>query len=464
MKKNVLTFIKQERTWEILFLGFLFCFYVGWAYLMPQNSCPDEEMRYQVAEYIYRNGTLPHGDDPSIRNAIWGISYAFNPILAYMIGALFMKITSFVTTDPAWLLLAARMVSVLCGVGMAFFTIRIAKKLFDKSRGILFVLLVTCLPQCVFMFTYVNTDSLALFAISIIVYMWICGLESGWDWKSCTGLAIGISICALSYYNAYGFILCSIGLFGLSILFCYEKKWDYAKMLKRGALVSVIVLALIGWWFVRNYIIYDGDFLGQRTSAMCSELYAMEEFKPSNRTTPYSEGVSVWDMITKPYIHDRSWLMITAISFIGCFGYMNLFISNVIVMPYLMLLAIGLLGNVLHLKEDFIKGKKENGIRTIAFNWTMLAAMIIPNVLNIYYSYASDYQPQGRYSLPMLIPLAYFVVKGLENIFELFIKHEKIRSALCIIIGIVLFVIVLYVYKRIIRVTYLPNPLINIGI
>lgn len=464
MKKNVLTFIKQERTWEILFLGFLFCFYVGWAYLMPNNSCPDESMRYQVAEYIYKNGTLPRGDEPSIRNAIWGISYAFNPILAYMIGAVFMKITSFVTTDPAWLLLAARMVSVLCGVGMAYFTIQIGKKLFDRSKGILFTALVTCLPQCVFMFTYVNTDSLALFAISIIVYMWICGLKNGWDWKSCTGLAVGISICALSYYNAYGFILCSIGLFGISILFSYGKAWDYKTMLKKGIFVSVIVLVLIGWWFVRNYIIYDGDFLGQRTSTMCSELYAMEEFKPSNRTTPYSEGMSVWDMITKPYIHDRSWLKITAVSFIGCFGYMNLFLSDWIVYPYLAFFCIGLLGNLPVLKKTFVDDQRNDGKRSIMFHWCMLIAMIIPNILNVYYSYASDYQPQGRYSLPMLIPLAYFTVKGWDQILSRVIRQEKVRKVLYVILGFLFLAIVLYVYKRVIRTTYLPDPLIHLGI
>ena len=74
MKKNVMTFIKQERTWEILFLGFLFCFYVGWAYLIPSPECPDEGMRMQVVNYIYEYGTLPHGGDAAIRHPIWGFS------------------------------------------------------------------------------------------------------------------------------------------------------------------------------------------------------------------------------------------------------------------------------------------------------------------------------------------------------------------------------------------------------
>lgn len=46
----------------------------------------------------------------------------------------------------------------------------------------------------------------------------------------------------------------------------------------------------------------------------------------------------------------------------------------------------------------------------------MLIACIIPNVLNVIYSYGSDYQPQGRYSLPMLIPFGFLVTLGFRKV------------------------------------------------
>lgn len=467
MKEKIISFMKQERTWEILFLGFLFCFYMGWAYVMPFNSCPDEAMRYQVAEYIYANGKLPHGADPSIINPIWGFSYAFYPMLAYMIGAVFMKITSIFTTDPAWLVLAARMVSVLCGIGMAAFTIKIGKKIFKGWQALLFITIVVLLPQSVYMFTYVNTDALALFSISMIVYMWIKGLESGWELKYCVGLSIGISICALSYYNAYGFILCSILLFGLSILLCYEKKWDYQTMLKKGLIVSAIVLALIGWWFVRNYILYDGDMLGLNITNYYGELYAQDGMKPSQRAlrTPQAIGMSVWDMLTKGYNGaPDSWLDIASSSFIGCFGYMTLFLSKKITTGYWMVLVTGIFGSLIHLKENYTLTKEGRLRKEGLFNWCMLIALIIPNVLNIYNSYTSDYQAQGRYSLPMLIPLAYFVTKGWNDLLTGVVKKKTVRDAIMIGISVIFLVLVLYIYKTVIRTTYLATPLIDIGI
>ena len=44
--------------------------------------------------------------------------------------------------------------------------------------------------------------------------------------------------------------------------------------------------------------------------------------------------------------------------------------------------------------------------------------MFMPTFLTIYYSYTTDYQHQGRYLLPALIPLMYYVVKGIQKFSE----------------------------------------------
>ena len=41
-----------------------------------------------------------------------------------------------------------------------------------------------------------------------------------------------------------------------------------------------------------------------------------------------------------------------------------------------------------------------------------MVAVVLPNALNVWYSYSNDYQPQGRYSMPMLVPFMYYVVRG----------------------------------------------------
>ena len=48
----------------------------------------------------------------------------------------------------------------------------------------------------------------------------------------------------------------------------------------------------------------------------------------------------------------------------------------------------------------------------------MTLAIIIPVILALYYSYTYDFQPQGRYYLPMVVPFMYFPVMGIEKIID----------------------------------------------
>lgn len=414
------------RLLEILYLIALFAFYTLWAWTQPMDAGPDEAMRYQIPTFIYENNALPHGGDPSIRNEIWGISYGFNPIFSYMISALFMKIVSIFTTADFALLMAARMVSVLFGVGTGYFAIQISKKLFPRAYRAPFVVLVTLLPQMVFIASYVNNDSMAFCSTAMIVYMWICGIETNWDKKTCIGLALSISLCALSYYNAYGFILCSILLFGFTSAFCQEKKFDYSNMLRKGIFISVIVLACISWWFIRNAILYDGDFLAREVAREYGELYAAPGFKPSDHPTPQNTGRTL-----KQMLFDDQWLYTTRLSFVGCFGYMQYLLPSSWYSFYLYPFYLGALGMILKLPSKF------NPRRNNKWNWegllhiTFAIAMVIPIGLSIFYSYTSDYQAQGRYILPMIIPFSYFVIQGLATFIDFLFKKKQVWIVTC---------------------------------
>ncbi|MCQ4671044.1 hypothetical protein NE689_06900 [Lactonifactor longoviformis] len=440
--------IKQRRQLsygiEIVFLLFLFVFYFMWACHQPFNSAPDEKMRYDIPQYIYEHGALPHGGDPEIRDENWGISYAFNPILSYIISAAFMKIVSFFTTDFFSLLVAARTVSVVWGVITGFFTIRISKKLIPKTYRPLFIVLVTLLPQMAYLASYVNTDAMAIASTSIIIYMWIIGLETNWNKKSCIGLAIGLALCSLSYYNAYGYILCSILLFVFSTLFMGEKKYNCQLMIKKGLLITFIALLLAGWWFIRSYIIYDGDILGMATSRKYSELYAVDAFKPSNRVTYKSGGYSIINML----FSKGGWIETTKFSFIGCFGYMERYLGVRTYDRYIYLIAAGGVGVIFSFPKLFRPTKNKQWIRANILNIILAIAMVIPVFLTIYYAYASDYQAQGRYVMPMIIPLMYFAVTGVKRILDFFIKEERI-PIITHVYAIILFITVLQTYKNI---------------
>lgn len=439
----------KEKYIKIAFIILIFAMTLTWAIIQPNNEGPDEGMKMDICQYIAKYGKLPHGGDPEIRNPIWGISYGFTPILSYIVGGLFVKIASIFTSDMHILYISARLVSVLCITAMSIFNMKIGEKLFkNKYYKWFFIILTSMLPQIIFIGSYINNDSLALLSISIIVYAWLKGLENKWNIKDCILFSVGLALCALSYYNAYGYLLTSVILFVASYFVNKneENKFDFKNMFKKGLLIAGITFLLCGWWFIRNAVIYNGDFLGLSTEEEYSQNYAMEEFKPSNRKTPQNTNMGLLNMLFK-----SGWTIVTLKSFVGLFGTMIITMGTKFYLLYFGVFAIGIIGYISkfykfkHIKE--LKTDKNKGLLEIIFGINI----VIPIELSIYYSYCSDFQPQGRYIMPMLIPFMYFIVSGLEKILDKFIKNEKIKKIMQIIIIVIGVLLPLHCLIRIIQ-------------
>ena len=424
---------KNKKIIMAIFLIGLFGYYLIWTVSQPYNSCPDEKMKWDICKYIAEHNSIPDGRDESIRDSIWGISYAFQPILTYMICAVFVKIASIFTTQQFVLVVAARLVSTISMTLTIYFVIKIANKLF-KDKGIykyLFIVFIAFQPITAFLASYINNDSTAILAISMIIYLWILGLESNWKIKHCILLGGAVGFCALTYYNAYGYILCSV-------LICLSSavlnKMGTKEIAKKALIVASVAFAVAGWWFVRNAIIYDGDILGTKTQNEYGNKYALEQYKPSLRKTPENSNESIWHMLD-----EDAWANTTAKSFVGIFGYHNILMSNKIYYSYLSLWLIGGLGCLLKFKDLFIYKKEEKS--KYILNYIFVIAIIIPILLSIIYSYTSDFQPQGRYIMGIIIPFVYFVVNGIQTMLEKFIKSEKIRNIIIIMVMLLIIAI-----------------------
>lgn len=424
---------KNKKIIMAIFLIGLFCYYLIWTVSQPYNSCPDEKMKWDICKYIAEHNSIPDGRDESIRDSAWGISYAFQPILTYMICAVFVKIASIFTTQQFALVVAARLVSTISMTLTIYFVIKIANKLF-KDKGIykyLFIIFIAFQPITAFLASYINNDSTAILAISMIIYLWILGLESNWKTKHCILLGGAVGFCALTYYNAYGYILCSV-------LICLSSavlnKMDAKEIAKKALIVASVAFAVAGWWFVRNAIIYDGDILGTKTQNEYGDKYALEKYKPSVRKTPENSNESILHML-----NEDAWAKTTVKSFVGIFGYQNILMSNKIYYLYLGLWLIGGLGCLLKFKDLFIYKKEEKS--KYILNYIFVIAIIIPILLSIIYSYTSDFQPQGRYIMGIIIPFMYFVVNGIQTMLEKFIKSEKIRNIIIIMIMLLIIAI-----------------------
>lgn len=381
--------------------------------LQPFGDPPDEVNRYKVAQFICRYGKLPTGEEFEVAIGGYGGSYAFQPILPYIIQGCLMRLVSLFTTEEPALLLCARMVNVSFGVIMAVYVRRLAVLLFDdRLSGWLFCFLIMLLPQNLFLHSYVNTDSMASMSGAIILYACVSGWQNNWRRHECLTLCVGIICCALSYYNAYGLVVTAILIFFASHL--HRKPdgrltIDGKALLQKGLLISAIVLLGIGWWFLRNYMIHNGDFLGLQARIENSIRTALPEYNPAIRVTVAASGASLTDML-----FHMDFLYFLWNSFVARFGPMTLPTLPFLYIWYYRIFFWGLIFALIPVSWSRYRHLLPQPQRLL-FQLAMLLGILIPLGLCVYYSYTSDYQPQGRYIMPMLIPFMYFITLGFDK-------------------------------------------------
>ena len=432
----------RDRIWfprlkkiEVGYLVLCFCIYLFWAMTFTMwEYGPDEYMRFDIPNYIYTNNALPIGSEESIRNPIWGFSYGFDIELPYILEACCMKVMSLFSKEHIPLLISARLVSVLSGVGVAYFAILFSKKLFGKRpMRWVFIVLMTLLPQIVFLGSYVNRDIFSLFTVMMILYGWTNCLEYEWDFSSSTFLAIGLGLCLLSYQFAFSYVLATFFLY-ISWHLLNRKKRNFKAFMTTGLMILAIVFVLCGWKFIRNAILYDGDFLSLHTNSKYQELYAMEEYKPSVMKSPIENGITLKKMLI-----DMSWISLSWKSMIGVFGYMNVFLPEDYYSCYRFMLIAGIIGILLKAVFGFKqnRGNRDWLQKTLLMGFWMLFASIVTVCLSIRFSWFGSFQAQGRYVIT-ITPLLFLVIaKGLEQwiilIGDMILKRPRLTDGLQIL-------------------------------
>lgn len=417
---------KSTPKWEylIIFIYFTLFLAVGISMVLKQpfGNPPDEHTKYLIPAYISQVGSLPNGYDEAIRIPGYGISYAFFPILPCIAQGLFMRFVFIFNKGFLASLYAARFVNLFFGLITAIFVLLLAKGWFsDKRIQYLFAFLVTFLPQSLFLHTYINNDSCCMMSIAIMLYGLTKGFKEHFSYGSCIWLSLGIILCALSYYNAYGFILSCILLFFAYYLYYQNSKptFQWKPFLSKGIFISILVLMGISWWFIRSYILYDGDILGLKSMTECSYLYGDPALHPDKRVTYKSLGYNLFTMI----FHSDFWEL-SINSFIAVFGATSITTSIWIYRFFKLLFPAGILGCILTIfaRKDYPDTMHRNRPAFCVFyHCNMIFCIAMPCILSIYYSYAMDKQPQGRYLMPALIPLCYYCIRGIQKIYLLII-------------------------------------------
>jgi hypothetical protein len=415
--------------WELtlLFLCFFSCL-MG-AMLLPMDQCPDEAGRTLLSQWMVQNHTLPTGNEAETIIQGWGFSYALRPFLASIVGVLFQSFFALFTGNPTVLLAASRMCSVLSVTLCCWFCLRLGHICFSQRySSFLFAAFVCFLPQVQFLGMYQNNDSLSLCAVSAMLYYLAEGFDNHWQVKSCVKLAVSLSVGALSYYSAYPWLLMGVVFFIISVALDRKIPKKISFILRRGGLMVGICLVMVGWFFVRNAMLHQGDFLGM-VEEQRSRLYFMGQgYVLYDYVSAKAAGISFLSFLRKG---DFWFIRQTVMSFFGKFGYMIFQMPCWLYLTYYFLTTAGVLNFFfsLHLKRP----SRMNCFLAVA--GSLAAVMTI--AFHTWHSYARDFQPQGRYIITVALLLGFLIAQGIDTLQESRQRDNYFREIIPLLAGLI---------------------------
>ncbi|MBR0163830.1 MAG: hypothetical protein IJQ12_04065 [Lachnospiraceae bacterium] len=435
----------HEKKVFAAYLVFFFVIATSLAVLQPLTSThpllpepPDEYARFQIPLFICKNGFLPTGLEPEMQAFYAGL-YAMRPSLPSVIMGFLMRLMTSFSLPEEGLLLTARMVNVASGLVTAVFLYLFAQRRFRNPSYVwLFCIATLFLPQHLFVYTYVNNDGMCMTSVVVMCYAMYAIAQEGFSYRRSLALGTGWIMCLLTYYNAYGFVMMT----GMAFIgFFFEKGHGGVRrfrgdlFLRYGVFAILLTCAGAGWWFVRSFFVLDGDLFAMRVTQAMHDPIA---------TQLIHEGNGVLQAIG--LMAARGAFRIVAASLIAVYGSMHMVASIWYYVIYGCLVLMFAVAALWYLIRYAGKEPPRQKILAAALS----VACLITVALWLYYCLHIDYQPQGRYILPVIIPFYAAAVSGMQRITEgdnKKMRAQMIPKMLCVVLMVLLlFYLIVYAY------------------
>jgi 4-amino-4-deoxy-L-arabinose transferase-like glycosyltransferase len=285
----------------------------------------------------------------------------------------------------------ARLASSLMGMVTVSLTILIAWLIFPKQPwiGLVAAALIAFNPQFLFIHGSVNNDALLVMASTGIIWQTLRTENKPRVVGNWLLLGLWVAVGLLAKLSVISIAAGSI----LYLAWIGIRRRCYWQLVKGILAAGVVVGVLVGWWFVRNQILY-GDPLGW---SVYNEVFA-DNF----RDTPLT-----WTDI-------REFFRIQYRSFWGLFGWMTVSAPRWFYIFTILLTLAGMAGLAL----SFISGKwrKLGSRQHRAF--ILLVSLVFVQELFIFWSINKFNETwyQGRYLFPAIAAIAILLAYGLETL------------------------------------------------
>ncbi len=385
----------------LLLLAFL-CNTILWALVVPPNSAPDEQAHFEYIQHLaLRNTLLVYGKTPYISNPQALNPQAMQPPLYYLLAT---PIALVLQGQPiVWQYAGLRALSALFGMLTVALSYVLGRELVPEHPAFALVLaaLIGLNPMFTFMSAAINNDNLATLIYAALLLMFWRGLHRqrvSRAWLVGVGALLGIGL--LTKFSILSG--CALSAVVIAWLALRRPEQRVRTLAYYSVWTGMPVLLLSGWLLVRNWLLY-----GDPTTLLIFSKYP--DLYPAHG---YNETGSLWQMLTgghAPHINFWHGLLY---GFWGIFDFYTIWMSQRYYLTFTILLLCGLAGSLI---AGVVAWRQRHDAATrqrLVFGG--MCALLIALVLwsNISRSYQIDFQPQGRYLFPAIVPLALAVVVG----------------------------------------------------
>lgn len=394
-----------------------FCNTLLWAYVVESGRAPDEWDHFDyIRHLVYRHSLPIYGVTPRFTNPNALNSETQQPPLYYLLGMPFYLLGG---QTPTSQVLAVRVLSVLLGTATVALTYALGRAVAPKRRAFALALatIVGFNPMFTFMSAAISNDVLinAIFPALLLLLCYLLRQQSiRWQWLLGLGALLGLGL--LAKFSIVGGILAS----GVVLVVLAWRKPDQRirRLFIYGAWAAGGLLLTAGWYIARNWLLY-----GDPTGVLIMAQYHV------NPMRAYAKIGSFWQMLTT---NRPGYVDLWPGLFHGFWGIFDFYIIWMAPRLYHSLDALsvgGMIGTAVWAARIWARRAKRSVQTqlTLAVACCIIALVMFGLILN--YSYRIDHQPQGRYLLPALVPVALAIVTGWEHLLR-WVKLQRLAAPL----------------------------------
>ncbi|AGF79001.1 putative membrane protein (DUF2142) [Desulfocapsa sulfexigens DSM 10523] len=401
---------EEDRFFPLLF-AIVLALVVAMAMLTRRNIHPDEYVHLDAAKYYSSNWIPPDVTDPQIAHtySVYGVSRLNGPEVAYFLNGKFSELIS-VFPLPDYLTL--RIFNLLLFTLLLLYILKIKGK-----RYVAAPLLIS--PQIWYVFSYCNSDAFALLLTFFIacqlaipasmLNLYLLDREKKKKFVTALFLVFVFAAMFLLKKNYWFFIAFAAAYFLWRLVFIVSAE-DRKQVVRKMTILILFALSVTGLRVAGDYAVNGWD-RSEKLSQIREQL-AHPFYKPS---TPLEEkhpflyrkarGASLKEIVVVDRWFERSYQ-----SAFGIYGYFTATADDTyydLMRPLAVVFFMALLLSVL------FRGGLSGNILMFLFlgcSGAVIAA-------SLYHSWTADFQPQGRYLLPM-IPALCIVLYHSRNLMQ----------------------------------------------